>query len=127
MVLQSPNDVIQKMPIPESSRKLRIIPASIVRLFFQLFAPIGCFQIAWQQQNEALRRQLVISEFQQSSFSNFGKVQNILCEDDFDFSYQRLRAVPRFEKEGRSNCCFWLEKVSSKGRENVGNFSQKTK
>lgn len=33
VVLQSPNDVTQKMPMPESSRKLRIIPATIVRLF----------------------------------------------------------------------------------------------
>jgi len=90
-----------------------------------LFAPIGCFQIAWQQQNEALR-QLVISEFQQSSLSNLGKVQNILCENDFDFSYQRLRAVPRFEKEGRSNSIVsGLKKFLPKVMKTLGIFHKR--
>ena len=90
-----------------------------------MFALVGCFQIAWQQQNEALR-QLVISEFQQSSLSNLGKLENILCENDFDFSYQRLRAVPRFEKEGRSNSIVsGLKKFLPKVMKTVGIFDKR--
>lgn len=44
VVLQSPNDVTQKMPMPESSRKLRIIPATIVRLFFSCLRPLAVFR-----------------------------------------------------------------------------------
>lgn len=103
VVLQSPNDVTQKMPMPESSRKLRIIPAIIVRLF-----SVVCAHWLFSDRVAAIKwNTSSIGHFRvltwQSSFSNLGKLENILCENDFDFSYQRLRAVPRFEKEERSN------------------------
>lgn len=44
VVLQSLNDVAQQMPMPESSRKLRIIPATIVRLFFSCLRPLAVFR-----------------------------------------------------------------------------------
>lgn len=44
VVLQSPNDVTQKMPMPESSRKLRIIHATIVRLICSCLRPLAVFR-----------------------------------------------------------------------------------